>query len=130
MKILYLIPARKGSKGIPGKNKKLFCGKPLILYTLELARMLCEDKDICISTNDEEIIALLKDNGYLAVTEVVYLRSDLPDPLLKYWENEYPDIKDIQGKIREIQEEKFSLITNFTLPKSAWLENYYFPMEN
>ena len=34
---LYIIPARGGSKGIPGKNIKLLAGKPLIAYTIEAA---------------------------------------------------------------------------------------------
>ena len=37
MRILALIPARGGSKGVPGKNIKLLNGKPLIAYTSEIA---------------------------------------------------------------------------------------------
>ena len=58
MKILYLIPARGGSKGIPHKNIKLLNGKPLIQYSIEIARKLAEDDDICLSTDDEEIKAV------------------------------------------------------------------------
>ena len=36
--VLALIPARGGSKGIPGKNTKELAGKPLIAYTIEAAR--------------------------------------------------------------------------------------------
>lgn len=56
MKILYVIPARGGSKGIPGKNIKPLAGKPLINYTVDVARQLAEDKDICVTTDDAEII--------------------------------------------------------------------------
>ena len=38
MKILGVITARGGSKGIPGKNIKNLCGKPLIAYTIEAAQ--------------------------------------------------------------------------------------------
>lgn len=55
MKVLYLIPARGGSKGIPHKNIKLLNGKPLIQYSIEVARELVDDEDICLSTDDEEI---------------------------------------------------------------------------
>lgn len=55
MKILYLIPARGGSKGLPGKNIKLLNGKPLICYTIDAARKVSEDINICVSTNDKEI---------------------------------------------------------------------------
>ena len=52
MKILYLIPARGGSKGIPHKNIKLLNNKPLIQYSIEVARKLASDEDICVSTDD------------------------------------------------------------------------------
>jgi hypothetical protein len=54
---------------------------------------------------------------------------DPPDVVVEYWNNEYPDIKDIKSNIELIQREGFNLISNFTLPKSAWLDNYYVPME-
>mgnify|MGYP000589698359 CR=1 FL=1 len=37
MNILAVIPARGGSKGVPGKNKKLLNGKPLIQYSIDAA---------------------------------------------------------------------------------------------
>ena len=64
MKALYLIPARGGSKGIPHKNRKLLAGKPLICYTIDAARAASAlDADICVSTDDEEIIRLVEDYG-------------------------------------------------------------------
>lgn len=53
--VLYVIPARGGSKGIPGKNIKPLNGKPLIGYSIEVARELADDEDICLSTDDEAI---------------------------------------------------------------------------
>lgn len=64
MNILYLIPARGGSKGIPHKNSKHLNGKPLILYSLEVARLLTSDDNICVSTDDPQIISLLKSENY------------------------------------------------------------------
>jgi CMP-N,N'-diacetyllegionaminic acid synthase len=55
MKTLFLIPARGGSKGIPGKNIKLLAGKPLISYSIEAAKEVASIQDICISTDSEEI---------------------------------------------------------------------------
>jgi ubiquinone/menaquinone biosynthesis C-methylase UbiE len=59
---------------------------------------------------------LLKNDGFLAVTEIVYLVNDPPAPLIQYFEKEYPDIKAIKDKIDLIQNERFHLISNFTLP--------------
>jgi CMP-N,N'-diacetyllegionaminic acid synthase len=63
MKILYVIPARGGSKGIPHKNIKMLAGKPLICYTIDLAKALAIDEDICVSTDDDVIIKTVEDYG-------------------------------------------------------------------
>jgi len=72
---------------------------------------------------------LLKDKGYLAVSELVYTAPDAPDTVYEYFKGEYPDIKTIAGNIEIINQEGFNLIAHFTLPESAWLNNYYLPME-
>ena len=63
MRTLVIIPARGGSKGIPRKNIKPFDGKPLIYYTIDCARAICPDEDICVSTDDDEIIQVVEDYG-------------------------------------------------------------------
>lgn len=63
MRTLVIIPARGGSKGIPRKNIKPFDGKPLIYYTIDCARAICQDEDICVSTDDDEIIQVVEDYG-------------------------------------------------------------------
>lgn len=60
MKTLYVIPARGGSKGIPGKNIKPLAGKPLISYTIDVARELAPDCDICVTTDDADIISTVE----------------------------------------------------------------------
>lgn len=54
-KPLFIIPARGGSKGIPRKNIKELCGRPLIHYSIELARTFAPDSHIIVSTDDDEI---------------------------------------------------------------------------
>lgn len=63
MRILVIIPARGGSKGIPHKNIKPLAGKPLIYYTIDVARQIVADEDICVSTDDSEIIQCVEDYG-------------------------------------------------------------------
>lgn len=63
MRTLVIIPARGGSKGIPRKNIKIFDGKPLIYYTIDCARAICPDEDICVSTDDAEIISVVEQYG-------------------------------------------------------------------
>jgi CMP-N,N'-diacetyllegionaminic acid synthase len=63
MEILVVIPARGGSKGIPGKNIKLLNGKPLIAYTIASAREIFQDKQICVSTDSVDILRTVEDLG-------------------------------------------------------------------
>lgn len=63
MKILVVIPARGGSKGIPHKNIKPLNGKPLIYYSIDVARQFTADEDICVTTDDDEIIKVVEDYG-------------------------------------------------------------------
>lgn len=77
MKALYLIPARGGSKGIPYKNIKPLNGKPLIYYSIEVARQLAEDTDICVSTDDETIKDVVEKIGLkVPFLRPSYLASD------------------------------------------------------
>lgn len=63
MKLLALIPARGGSKGIPRKNIKLLSGKPLIAWTIDAAKQAtCIDR-IVVTTEDEEIAAVARQFG-------------------------------------------------------------------
>jgi len=63
MKELVLIPARSGSKGIPGKNIKHLNGKPLIFYTLDAACAIASSENICVSTDSDEIIRVVREYG-------------------------------------------------------------------
>ena len=55
MKPLVIIPARGGSKGVPGKNIKLLGSKPLIHYTIEAAQEVFPNELICVTTDDAKI---------------------------------------------------------------------------
>ena len=57
MKILGIITARGGSKGVPGKNLKLLAGKPLLAYTIDAANNCAALDRVILSTEDEAIAA-------------------------------------------------------------------------
>jgi CMP-N,N'-diacetyllegionaminic acid synthase len=56
--IVAIIPARGGSKGIPRKNIKLLCGKPLIAYSIQAALESRLIQRIIVSTEDKEILKI------------------------------------------------------------------------
>ncbi len=71
MNTLFLITARGGSKGIPGKNVRDFCGKPLVARSVEQAMALAGDTDtVCLSTDSDKIRAAAEACGL----EVPFLR--------------------------------------------------------
>ncbi len=70
MKVLGIITARGGSKGIPRKNVKLLGGKPLIVHTIEAAKASGIFDRIILSTDDAEIAEVGKEYG----AEVPFMR--------------------------------------------------------
>jgi CMP-N,N'-diacetyllegionaminic acid synthase len=70
MKVVGLIPARGGSKGIPRKNIRLLCGKPLLQYTAEAALEARRLSRVILSTDDFEIAEV----GHSCGLEVPFLR--------------------------------------------------------
>lgn len=63
MRILGLIPARGGSKGVPGKNIKLLGEKPLIQYTSDIALKSDFLSKVILSSDDDKIISVAKNIG-------------------------------------------------------------------
>lgn len=63
MKILGLIPARGGSKGIPKKNIKKLGGKELIRYSIEVGLAVSAINTLIVSTDDEDIASISKEAG-------------------------------------------------------------------
>ncbi|RPI78480.1 MAG: acylneuraminate cytidylyltransferase family protein [Desulfobacteraceae bacterium] len=83
--ILAIIPARGGSKGIPRKNIKELCGKPLIAYSIEVALKTKKIDRVLVSTDDEEIAEISKNYGadvpFLRPKEIAQDRSNLLDTI-------------------------------------------------
>lgn len=63
LKILCLIPARGGSKRLPGKNKKILGGLPLLVWSIRSAKSIPEICDILVSTDDLTIAKIAKREG-------------------------------------------------------------------
>lgn len=92
-KVLGIIPARAGSKGIPGKNYKLLNGKPLIQYTIEAAMNSLLSK-VVISTNCPEVARIGKELGVEVVAR--------PEELCR---DDSPTIDAVQYTLKHISDE-------------------------
>lgn len=62
-KVIAIIPARGGSKGVPRKNIRLFAGKPLIVWSIEQARACRGIDKVVVSTDSEEIADVARAAG-------------------------------------------------------------------
>ena len=77
IKVLAIIPARGGSKGIPRKNVQLVAGKPLIGYTIEQALQTPSISRIVVSTDDAEITTISQQFG----AEVVHRPKEISNDI-------------------------------------------------
>jgi len=68
--VVAIIPARGGSKGLPRKNVRLLAGKPLIAYTIEVAKQCALIHRVIVSTDDAEIAQVARQFG----AEVPFIR--------------------------------------------------------
>lgn len=99
--ILCVIPARKGSKGLRGKNLQNLCGKPLIYYVINTAKRSSLIDRVIVSTDSEEIALVAKSFGaevpFLRPVEIAQDSTPLPPVLIhamKYFDSQNwrPDI--------------------------------------
>ena len=67
-----IITARGGSKRIPQKNIRDFCGKPILAYSIEAAKTSDVFDEVMVSTDSEEIALIAKEYG----AKVPFLRSE------------------------------------------------------
>ena len=70
--MIVFIPARGGSKGVPGKNIKPLCGKPLIAYTIEACKNAKHIDRVIVTTDDEDIARVAREYG----AEVPFMRPE------------------------------------------------------
>ena len=81
MRVLGIIPARRGSKGIPGKNTMVIDGKPLVQYSIESALRSKLITNIVVSTDDTKIAKIAEAIGVKVLMREATLASDTSNVL-------------------------------------------------
>lgn len=74
--VIAIIPARGGSKGIPGKNLRLVCGKPLLAWSIMQARAAKSISSVWVSSDSSEILAVAEEYGAIAIRRPEGLSGD------------------------------------------------------
>jgi len=67
----------------------------------------------------------LKPGGFVAVTEITWLKPDPPPELRAFWQEAYPPLTDTAGNLAYIEQAGFRTVGCFPLPASAWWDDYY-----
>ena len=93
LKSVAIITARGGSKRIPRKNIKEFCGRPILTYSIEAALKSGAFDEIMVSTDDSEIAGIAAESG----ATVPFLRSDATS-------NDYASTDDVIAEVLDMYE--------------------------
>ena len=71
---------------------------------------------------------MLKPGGYIAVTEISWLKPKPPAEVFDFWNEAYPGMDSVEGNLMTIESLGYRVLGHFTLPESCWLEEYYAPL--
>lgn len=77
MKYVTVIPARGGSKRLPGKNIFPLGGKPLLAHSILYSRQVLPDTEVYVSTDNEEIARVAREYGADVIERPAELSGDL-----------------------------------------------------
>jgi CMP-N,N'-diacetyllegionaminic acid synthase len=75
-RVIAVIPARGGSKAVPGKNIRPLGGKPLIVWSIEVAQQVAEIDRVIVSTDDLKIAAISREHGAEVYDRPPHLATD------------------------------------------------------
>jgi len=70
----------------------------------------------------------LRPDGWIAVTEVSWLRDDPPQELVDFWNAGYPGIRTVAENLAGIRGDGYETAGHFVLPESCWWDSYYVPI--
>lgn len=133
------IPARKGSKGIPGKNKKNFCGKPLVQWSIDQAKESKLFDKIIVSSDDKDILDIAKQCKVEGIPRDKKYATDeakIDDLMLDYFSKNECDyicllqptsplrsVKDIRDSYKHILSKKWWSVVGVTWnPIMGWVK--------
>lgn len=72
----------------------------------------------------------LKPKGYISVTEISWLKDDLPENVTAFFNTCYPAMQTTEKNLSIIRQAGFDIVGHFVLPENAWWDDYYTPVEN
>lgn len=71
----------------------------------------------------------LKREGYLVVSEISWIKENIPNEIKEFWEEGYPSMNNIESNLKLAEQCGYKIIDYFTIPESSWWNNYYRHLE-
>ena len=71
----------------------------------------------------------IRPHGFAVVSELCWRRDKIPDAVKKFFESGYPEMQSVEQNIQIAEEAGFELFNTYTLPKAAWVKDYYDVLE-
>ena len=71
----------------------------------------------------------IKPNGFAVVTELCWLRDQIPNAVTEFFRSEYQDMQSVPQNIAIAEEAGYKIFNTYTLPKEAWVKDYYDVLE-
>ncbi len=129
MKILTVIPARGGSKGIPKKNIRFIAGQPLLAYAIKCAKRSAYDMDVVVSSDEKEIQNIAGKFGAYIIDRPAQLAGDkiTLDPVICHAATTMETAKQCRYDIVITMQPTSPLLTSETLDKAIqfFIDNHY-----
>ena len=67
----------------------------------------------------------IRPDGFAVVSELCWLRDKIPDAVREFFRSEYPEMQSVEQNIATTEEAGYKLFNTYTLPKEAWVKDYY-----
>lgn len=71
----------------------------------------------------------LKPGGFLAVSEITWITPTRPKEIDAFWNAEYPEVDTASNKIKQLENNGYTLVGYFYLSENSWIETYYKPLQ-
>ncbi len=71
----------------------------------------------------------VKKGGFVAVSELTWLKSNRPKEINDFWANDYAGMKTVEENLQLVEKAGYELVDHFKLPESSWWDHYYVPLE-
>lgn len=72
----------------------------------------------------------LTESGCMGISELTWISSSPSPEAIAFWNEAYPEMKNVEENFQIIQKNGYQVVGHFILPRLAWLQNYYIPLQN